>query len=99
MTNARLLRPSATRALRAHSRTGVRPRGLTRPTHASHPQIGIFLRSFPLHRPPLCAGNDRRNLLDPAGCCARSSRSQAVRGNPRGLPVQHICCTPRYGDH
>jgi hypothetical protein len=29
------------------------------------PQIGIFLRSFPLHRPPLCAGNDRGNLLDP----------------------------------
>jgi len=28
------------------------------------PQIGIFLRSFPLNRPPLFAGNDRRNLLD-----------------------------------
>ena len=24
---------------------------------------GSFLRSFPLHRTPLCAGNDRRNLL------------------------------------
>jgi hypothetical protein len=24
---------------------------------------GSFLRSFPLHRSPLCAGNDRRNLL------------------------------------
>ena len=28
------------------------------------PQIGIFLRSFPLHMRRLCAGNDRRNLLD-----------------------------------
>jgi hypothetical protein len=26
--------------------------------------IGILLRSFPLHRPPLCAGNDRSKLLD-----------------------------------
>ena len=32
---------------------------LLRPT-----RVGSFLRSFPLHRPPLCAGNDRRNLLD-----------------------------------
>src|SRR5580704_6139921 len=28
------------------------------------PQLGIFLRSFPLNRPPLFAGNDRRKLLD-----------------------------------
>jgi hypothetical protein len=28
------------------------------------PQIGIFLRSFPLNRATLFAGNDRRNLLD-----------------------------------
>ncbi len=28
------------------------------------PQLGIFLRSFPLNRPTLFAGNDRRNLLD-----------------------------------
>jgi hypothetical protein len=28
------------------------------------PQIGIFLRSFPLNRPTLFAGNDRRKLLD-----------------------------------
>jgi uncharacterized protein len=27
------------------------------------PPSGIFRRSFPLHRSPLCAGNDRRNLL------------------------------------
>ena len=27
------------------------------------PLSGIFLRSFPLHRAQLCAGNDRRNLL------------------------------------
>jgi hypothetical protein len=31
---------------------------LLRPTGS-----GSFLRSFPLHRTPLCAGNDRRNLL------------------------------------
>jgi hypothetical protein len=28
------------------------------------PQLGIFLRSFPLHSHALCAVNDRRNLLD-----------------------------------
>jgi hypothetical protein len=28
------------------------------------PQLGIFLRSFPLNRPTLFAGNDRRKLLD-----------------------------------
>jgi hypothetical protein len=29
------------------------------------PQIGIFLRSFPLHRPPLCAENESRKPAGP----------------------------------
>ena len=44
----RLLRPSATRARRAHIRSRVSLRA-TRATHASHPRSGIFLRSFHLH--------------------------------------------------
>jgi hypothetical protein len=63
------------------------------------PQLGIFLRSFPLHSLVLCAENDRRKLLELAGCCARSARSQAVRGSPRGQPVRRMRRTPRYGDH
>ena len=63
------------------------------------PQIGIFPRSFPFHRALLCAGNDRKKLLDLAGFCARSARSQAVRGNSRELPARRMRRAPRYGDH
>jgi len=64
------------------------------------PLIGIFLRSFPLNRPPLFAGNDRRRSCSMRpSCYARSARSQAVRGSPRGQPARRTRRAPRYGDH
>ena len=61
---------------------------------------GIFLRSFPLHRAQLCAGNDRRNLLA-VGHLLRAPCALTV-GPGCGLtalPVRRMRRTPRYGDH
>ena len=46
------------------ARRGIQGACLSNARLLRPPQIGIFLRSFPLNRPPLFAGNDRRKLLD-----------------------------------